>query len=101
MHCVCASNGIGAGFRQTEIAHLAGANQLRHRAYGFLNRRLRVDSMLIVEINAINAETVQAGFACLLDVFRFAADPAKTWRSEEHTSELQSRFDLVCRLLLE
>src|SRR5699024_11650421 len=24
-----------------------------------------------------------------------------TGRSEEHTSELQSRFDLVCRLLLE
>src|SRR5437868_8104975 len=28
-----------------------------------------------------------------------AAMPAR--RSEEHTSELQSRFDLVCRLLLE
>src|SRR5437868_14872209 len=28
--------------------------------------------------------------------------PQMTWqRSEEHTSELQSRFDLVCRLLLE
>src|SRR5699024_11771113 len=27
--------------------------------------------------------------------------PTKTVRSEEHTSELQSRFDLVCRLLLE
>src|SRR5699024_11231845 len=26
---------------------------------------------------------------------------AKPVRSEEHTSELQSRFDLVCRLLLE
>src|SRR5699024_12129943 len=26
---------------------------------------------------------------------------ASTDRSEEHTSELQSRFDLVCRLLLE
>src|SRR5438067_5620828 len=26
---------------------------------------------------------------------------AKMARSEEHTSELQSRFDLVCRLLLE
>src|SRR5207249_11939251 len=25
----------------------------------------------------------------------------RTARSEEHTSELQSRFDLVCRLLLE
>src|SRR6266513_5202446 len=28
--------------------------------------------------------------------------PRSCWpRSEEHTSELQSRFDLVCRLLLE
>src|SRR5450432_1326132 len=27
--------------------------------------------------------------------------PACSWRSEEHTSELQSRSDLVCRLLLE
>src|SRR5699024_11739278 len=29
------------------------------------------------------------------------AAPAGRVRSEEHTSELQSRFDLVCRLLLE
>src|SRR5699024_11239403 len=28
-------------------------------------------------------------------------DPSPATRSEEHTSELQSRFDLVCRLLLE
>src|SRR5699024_12017940 len=27
--------------------------------------------------------------------------PRQQGRSEEHTSELQSRFDLVCRLLLE
>src|SRR5699024_12853586 len=27
--------------------------------------------------------------------------PERADRSEEHTSELQSRFDLVCRLLLE
>src|SRR5699024_12578387 len=29
------------------------------------------------------------------------ADRDNPYRSEEHTSELQSRFDLVCRLLLE
>src|SRR5699024_1677226 len=28
-------------------------------------------------------------------------DGTEQFRSEEHTSELQSRFDLVCRLLLE
>src|SRR5699024_12438493 len=30
-----------------------------------------------------------------------AAEEEERARSEEHTSELQSRFDLVCRLLLE
>src|SRR5256885_3921933 len=30
-----------------------------------------------------------------------APDPARTERSEEHTSELQSPCNLVCRLLLE
>src|SRR2546428_5864584 len=30
-----------------------------------------------------------------------AAFGKMNWRSEEHTSELQSRSDLVCRLLLE
>src|SRR5699024_11463831 len=30
-----------------------------------------------------------------------SAEKEDTKRSEEHTSELQSRFDLVCRLLLE
>src|SRR2546429_6850467 len=29
------------------------------------------------------------------------AQPNLGWRSEEHTSELQSRLHLVCRLLLE
>src|SRR5699024_12812485 len=29
-----------------------------------------------------------------------SANGIGNWRSEEHTSELQSRFDLVCRLLL-
>src|SRR5712692_6176460 len=28
-------------------------------------------------------------------------NPQPVWRSEEHTSELQSQFHLVCRLLLE
>src|SRR5699024_2965246 len=31
----------------------------------------------------------------------YASNSFNTVRSEEHTSELQSRFDLVCRLLLE
>src|SRR5699024_11474561 len=35
------------------------------------------------------------------DFLRAVEQNRKQFRSEEHTSELQSRFDLVCRLLLE
>src|SRR2546422_4664013 len=34
-------------------------------------------------------------------LFRAPNEVAPDWRSEEHTSELQSRLHLVCRLLLE
>src|SRR5699024_12132482 len=33
--------------------------------------------------------------------FNIFSNSLAVFRSEEHTSELQSRFDLVCRLLLE
>src|SRR5437868_8170379 len=36
-----------------------------------------------------------------LELWRHDRKPGLVLRSEEHTSELQSRFDLVCRLLLE
>src|SRR2546430_11349580 len=34
-------------------------------------------------------------------VSHFFVEPHPYWRSEEHTSELQSQSNLVCRLLLE
>src|SRR5207249_9016309 len=37
----------------------------------------------------------------LMSSRRDGLPPPRLSRSEEHTSELQSRFDLVCRLLLE
>src|SRR3712207_7488249 len=65
-------------------------------------------------------EEIQAGFACITESLRisrgghpdgqmflnrageeFQRDPIAVHRSEEHTSELQSRQYLVCRLLLE
>src|SRR5699024_12026275 len=37
----------------------------------------------------------------LFELLKLAHHPVELPRSEEHTSELQSRFDIVCRLLLE
>src|SRR5699024_4555761 len=47
------------------------------------------------EVRDTNNELIREG---LEEIETREAEPA---RSEEHTSELQSRFDLVCRLLLE
>src|SRR5438067_7488706 len=57
---------------------------------GFWNtRRPSFDLLRITNLKPFLAGTCQAARCSTLP------------RSEEHTSELQSRFDLVCRLLLE
>src|SRR5699024_11924914 len=48
------------------------------------------------------ASTTTSGYSSSKSSIICWTTPArKSSRSEEHTSELQSRFDLVCRLLLE
>src|SRR3712207_8585660 len=47
------------------------------------------------------AGVLDADEEALLHQARPGAGEVATWRSEEHTSELQSRQYLVCRLLLE
>src|SRR2546429_1595182 len=50
------------------------------------------------------AQRASRGVSISLDYYRFKPQHRDRWRterSEEHTSELQSRLHLVCRLLLE
>src|SRR5207248_8593151 len=66
------------------------------------------DAMFAEAINAYLAGDTQTGKAMLRDLVNatigFEAlsaevrTPSKSLRSEEHTSELQSPYDLVCRL---
>src|SRR5690606_40557310 len=44
---------------------------------------------------------LQAGCPVVAEHDLLVASPSLEYRSEEHTSELQSRENLVCRLLLE
>src|SRR5699024_12594907 len=52
--------------------------------------------LLVAEIDEVPDSEVPA-----LEIIAQRAGAHPVGRSEEHTSELQSRFDLVCRLLLE
>src|SRR5438067_5272245 len=60
-----------------------------HCACGDVFRSLKTDS----QIGSVFLEYSSRG--------ELVPDQPTLFRSEEHTSELQSRFDLVCRLLLE
>src|SRR5699024_8721210 len=52
--------------------------------------------------SGIRSGTVNLGaIAAMAKAMRITTENREENRSEEHTSELQSRFDLVCRLLLE
>src|SRR5256884_8407894 len=87
-----------------------GANSHLHTAKIL---RLSVDLPMIIEIvdteEKINRLLphldimVLEGLVTLEDVqvLKYRANQKKPQRSEEHTSELQSRLHLVCRLLLE
>src|SRR5207248_3428760 len=60
-------------------------------------------TILSDELRAAGAQTLTL-FGLHMPARLFAggdADAARAKRSEEHTSELQSPYDLVCRLLLE
>src|SRR2546429_6012108 len=58
-----------------------------------------VPDVLVVE--AMRVQRLEVGLADFMAAFADLHGEVQHGRSEEHTSELQSRLHLVCRLLLE
>src|SRR2546428_4173221 len=64
--------------------------------------RMMFNSLVTALVIAIGKIAISLLSAFAIVYFRFRFRTLAFWmRSEEHTSELQSRSDLVCRLLLE
>src|SRR5207249_11458433 len=61
----------------------------------------RVNYRLGTAVDKQNGVVPNSGYSRVNVTAASQAQIARWLRSEEHTSELQSRFDLVCRLLLE
>jgi hypothetical protein len=55
---------IGAG----DVTHLAALGQIVERAQHFFDRRERVKSVKVIDIDIVSAEASQAGFASLNQV---------------------------------
>src|SRR5207249_7379122 len=73
-----------------------------HRVYRFGSQHLgpRTDRVCVPDLrHEIDQPSSRGIVTTLCDFLQVRKRQGE--RSEEHTSELQSRFDLVCRLLLE
>src|SRR5699024_11427268 len=90
----------GAG--QDSFARPLSGRVLRDRGVGRL--RFLPGGVPLRDVNALRGTGVPGSVGVLLvdiDDGELLVDVYEEDRSEEHTSELQSRFDIVCRLLLE
>ena len=65
-----AADRLHAGFRQAEVLDLAFLDQILHRARDILDRHVRVDAVLIEQIDHVGLEPLQRGLGDLLDVLR-------------------------------
>src|SRR5947209_11826819 len=74
---VRAADRLHSRFRETEVLDLALLNQLLHRARHVLNRHLRVNAVLIEQINRLDLEPPERAFDGLLDVLRLAVEAVR------------------------
>src|SRR5690606_41657029 len=97
--CVCGSR------RPPRPSPFPYTTLFRSRAALHLDGRPRLEGLLEARV-AIGHDEQRGGQAAALQIGQQAAPRRRGFgggelRSEEHTSELQSRENLVCRLLLE
>src|SRR5699024_12180113 len=91
--------GVALGGRKETFAGLSGMGDLIVTCTSMHSRNRRC-GILIGQGKKVREAMDQVG-ATVEGYFAALSAHQLSERSEEHTSELQSRFDLVCRLLLE
>src|SRR5699024_4504454 len=96
--------GRGTGFHEvdldTALAYAAKDGDITYRLYQFQRYHLAKHGNILEYFETVEMPLIPIVSEMEMNGYVIDHEFAKE-RSEEHTSELQSRFDLVCRLLLE
>ncbi len=75
MHLVRPPDGVDARLRKSQEADLALLHQLFHRPDRVLDRHVRIDTVLVVEVDGLDPQPLKALFAGLDHIFGPAIDP--------------------------
>jgi hypothetical protein len=72
-------DGLHACFRKSEVFDLALPDEILHGSRHILDRHVRVDAMLIKQIDGVGPEPLERGLGDLLDVLRPAISRPRCW----------------------
>src|SRR5271165_6841361 len=99
LHGVRPTDRLGAGLRKAEVLDLAFSNEALHRAGDVLDRDIRIDAMLIEEIDPIGLEALERGFGDSLDVLRPAvqSSAALACGRVDVEAELRRNYDPIAQ----
>jgi hypothetical protein len=78
---VAPANGLRACFGQPEVLDLAFANQVLHRTRDVFDRDVRIDTVLIEEVDPVGLEPFQRCVSDLADVRRTTVEARPAFRS--------------------
>src|SRR4030095_14708405 len=95
MYGVRTANGCFTRFGQAKESDLSLLLQLRHRTDGLLDRDGRVDPMLIIQADGVDAEPLQRRVTRTLNVFRGPADSQPRAIVVPNVAELRREYDLT------
>ena len=63
-----AADGLRACFRKAEVLHLACLDQFLHRARHIFDGHVRIDAVLVEQIDGLDPQPLERGLGDLLDV---------------------------------
>src|SRR5712692_7795551 len=94
---VCATACLHACFRKAEVLHLTLLNKVLHRSCYILDRHVRVDAVLIVQIDDAGLEPLERALGCFLDVLWPAIEgsPLATLLRIRRPAELRCDHHLI------
>ena len=75
---VCAADRLHACLGQPEVPHLARVDQLLDRAGDVLDRDVRVDAVLVEQVDRVDPEPLQRGLDAALDRLGAAVEPGRS-----------------------
>ena len=99
MDGVCAADRGGTGLGQTDVSDLALGDQLGHAADGVLDGGLRIDPVLVIQVDVVRTEPLQRALDRGADVRRATVEHPRATTGVGDDAEFRRQRHLVAAAL--